>query len=300
MIKGLAITPPVVGRISIGKVVEKNGARLPVKDDQFTITTQIQGKDGWYLHPKDKELRESSANEKLRSIPITLLFNQPDLNLRAEYSMFDRKTGRPICVGNGQECQRASDNGLQTLPCPSPTLCEFGKGGLCKPFARLNVVIGDEDEMGTFIFRTTGFNSIRTLAARLSYLSAASGGLLACLPLSLRLRGKSTTQSFRSAIYYADITIREGLSFVEAITVAREQNEMKKAAGFDQQALDQIARECYANALFQEDEEEMGAVLEEFYPEVAQMPGYAENGAIPAQQAKLKDSVARQESKLAH
>jgi hypothetical protein len=42
MIKGLAITPPVLGRISIGKIVEKNGKRLPEKDDQFTITSQIQ------------------------------------------------------------------------------------------------------------------------------------------------------------------------------------------------------------------------------------------------------------------
>lgn len=32
MIKGLAITPPAIGRISIGKVVEKNGKRLPEKD----------------------------------------------------------------------------------------------------------------------------------------------------------------------------------------------------------------------------------------------------------------------------
>jgi hypothetical protein len=32
MLKGLAITPPVVGRISIGRVVEKNGKRLPVHD----------------------------------------------------------------------------------------------------------------------------------------------------------------------------------------------------------------------------------------------------------------------------
>ncbi|MEW2971574.1 hypothetical protein AB1A96_06290 [Pseudomonas juntendi] len=46
MLKGLAITPPVLGRISIGKVIEKNGKRLPEKDDQFTITSQVQGKDG--------------------------------------------------------------------------------------------------------------------------------------------------------------------------------------------------------------------------------------------------------------
>lgn len=29
MLKGLAITPPVLGHIFIGKVVEKNGKRLP-------------------------------------------------------------------------------------------------------------------------------------------------------------------------------------------------------------------------------------------------------------------------------
>ena len=37
MIKGLTITPPILGRITIGKVVEKNGKRLPEKDDQFII-----------------------------------------------------------------------------------------------------------------------------------------------------------------------------------------------------------------------------------------------------------------------
>jgi hypothetical protein len=49
MIKGLMITPPVIGRISIGKVVEKNGKRLPEKDDEFTITTQVQQRQ-WVLH----------------------------------------------------------------------------------------------------------------------------------------------------------------------------------------------------------------------------------------------------------
>jgi hypothetical protein len=63
MIKGLAITPPLLGRISIGRVVEKNGKRLPEKDDQFTITTQIQGKDGWITHPLDEELRQQAPNE---------------------------------------------------------------------------------------------------------------------------------------------------------------------------------------------------------------------------------------------
>ena len=58
MIKGLAITPPVIGRISIGRMVEKNGKRLPEKDDQFTITTQIQTREGWLPHPLDDALRQ--------------------------------------------------------------------------------------------------------------------------------------------------------------------------------------------------------------------------------------------------
>ena len=68
MIKGLAITPPVLGRISIGKIVEKNGKRLPEKDDQFTITSQIQTKDGWVKHPLDEQLREKAQNEN--SVPF--------------------------------------------------------------------------------------------------------------------------------------------------------------------------------------------------------------------------------------
>ena len=50
MIKGLAIRPPLLRRNSIGKVVEKNGKRLPEKDDQFTITSQIQNKEEWVKH----------------------------------------------------------------------------------------------------------------------------------------------------------------------------------------------------------------------------------------------------------
>ncbi|KVN20827.1 MULTISPECIES: hypothetical protein [unclassified Burkholderia] len=265
MLKGLAITPPVIGRISIGRVVEKNGKRLPEKDDQFTLTSQVQNRDGWMLHPLDAELRKQNIG-KLRSIPVRFLFNDPDLNLRAEYSYFDRQTGRPVCVGNGETCRRAGDAGIEELPCPSPDGCAFGQGGPCKPYGRLNVLIGDEDEMGSFIFRTTSFNSIRTLAARLHYFSAVSGNLLACLPLELKLRGKSTTQSYRSPIYYVDLGVRSGSTLEAAITEARELDAHRRAAGFDQAALDAAAHAGFNNGAFEDSIEESVAVAEEFYP----------------------------------
>lgn len=286
MIKGLAITPPIVGRISIGKIIVRNDKRLPEKDDQFTITTQVQNKDGWVLHPHDAELRKNAPNGKLRSIPVRMLFNDPDLNLRAEYSLFDRNSGRPLCVGNGETCRRVSRDGIQSLPCPSPESCELAKGGACKPYGRLNVKIGDDDELGTFIFRTTGFNSIRTLAARLSYYQAVSGNLLACLPLEIKLRGKSTTLSHRTPIYYVDLCLREGKMLEAAIAEARALNVQRQEAGFDQAALDEAARQGFGNASFEENEEELPAILEEFYPEFS-TPEPGDSSPSTARQEKL-------------
>ena len=285
MLKGLAITPPVLGRISIGKVVEKNGIRLPEKDDQFTITSQVQSRDGWLLHPLNEELRKGQDG-KLRSIPIWLLFNEPDLNFRADYSLFDRTTGRPLCVGNGETCKRLTKDGIQSLPCPSPDGCSLAQGGACKPYGRLNVAIGDDDPLGSFVFRTTGYNSIRTLAARLHYLQAISGDRLACLPLELRLRGKSTRQSHGTPIFYVDITVRSGLSMEDALLEAKQLDETRQASGFDQNALDQAAQRGFNNGAFEDTEDDTRTIVEEFFPTIEDQPRHIEPQAQLAAHGK--------------
>lgn len=264
MLKGLAITPPVIGRISIGKVVERNGKRMPEKDDEFTLTSQVQSPDGWIHHPLDAALRKE--NTKLRSIPVRLLFNAPDLNLRVMYTLFDKATGRQICCGDGETCRRSTMSGVQSLPCPTPDGCDIS-GGHCKPYGRLYVRVGEDDELGAFVFRTTGYNSVRTLTARLRYFDAVSGGLLAAMPLELRLRGKSTTQSYRAPIYYVDLVSRGGASLVDIMTTARETVAARTALGFDQAALDAAARLGFAAGAFEESFDEGPEVIEEFYPD---------------------------------
>jgi len=296
MLKGLVITPPVIGRISIGRVVERNGKRLPEKDDQFTLTSQIQNRDGWILHPLDETLRQA-AGGKLRSIPVRLLFNDPGLNLRADYSLFDRDTGRPVCVGNGESCRRTTQEGIATLTCPGPNACAFAASS-CKAYARLNVLVGDpnDDALGSFVLRTTSFNTIRTLAARMQYYSAVSGGLLACMPLELKLRGKSTTMSHRAAIYYVDLVVSSGLTLEQAIAEAREVDQARRTAGMDQGALDEAARHGFANGAFEELEEDVPAVVEEFYPDAGPeaVGASAEPRATrPALRTQLQEKVAR-------
>lgn len=266
MLKNLAITPPVVGRISIGRVVEKNGKRLPEKDDQFTITTQVQNRDGWVLHPAHEAQLKLFQATKLRSIQVTLPFNDPELNLRAEYVQFDRETGRPMYASDGLTCHHYSDHGVETTSCAQNNDCCLLRSADMKPYGRLYVKIGEEDDLGTFIFRTTSYNSIRTLAARMRYYAAVSGGLLAAMPLELKLRGRSTTQSYRTPIYYVDLVIRDGTTLRETILEARRVGTERQDSGFDQAALDEAARLGFDNGFFEETEDDLPAVTEEFFP----------------------------------
>lgn len=299
MLKGLALTPPIVGRITIGKIVERGDKRLPEKDDEFTITTQVQTKDGWLLHPLNESLRKGTAGSektaKLRSIPVQLLFDDPDLSLRASYTLFDRKSGRPLCVGNGETCRRSTVSGVQTLHCPTPDNCEMSQRQ-CRPLGRLNVrIVSDQepsDELGSFVFRTAGFNSIRTLATRLRYFAAVSGGCLSTLPLELRLRGKSTTQSHRAPIYYVDLTLRSGTSLAEGVRQARAAWEARRSSGVDQDALDQAARDGAALGAFEESAEEAVAIVQEFFPDDEGHSSEAEAGRIGSGKLGLNEKLA--------
>ena len=193
-----------------------------------------------------------------------MIFNDSELNLRAEYSLFDRQTGRPVCIGNGETCQRKTNQGIEQHSCPSPDLCPLAQGGNCKPFGRLHVNLDESDELGTFIFRTTGFNSIRTLAARLSYYHAASNGLLSCLPLQLTLRGKSTTQSYRTPVYYVDLTLKDGINLQQAIQMAKEIDQQSKAR-LQPKSTGSNSTQGFANAQFEVNSKEGLDLVEEFY-----------------------------------
>jgi hypothetical protein len=268
MIKGLAITPPVIGRISIGRLVKKNDKWIPEKDDSFTLTTQVQNRDGWMLHPLHLQYADNSSNGKIRMIPVRVLFNDSALNLRAEFSAFDRATGRPLCVGDGEGAKRVSGEGVEDVPCPTPERCQYARDKGCKLYGRLNVQVeGQNDELGSFMFRTTGYNSVRTLAARLRYFEAVSGGNTRHLPLLLRLRAKSTTQSYRAPVFYVDPTLREEDNLAEAVCFARSEAIRYQQAGVETALLEATARQLLLNGQFEDSEEEIPLVLEEFYPE---------------------------------
>jgi hypothetical protein len=95
-----------------------------------------------------------------------------------------------------------------------------------------------------------------------------SHGKTRFLPLSLKLRAKSTTQSHRTPIYYVDLVLREGTSLLEVWPQVREEAAQAEAAGLDFAALEESARQGLSNGAFEESEEDQPEVLAEFFPEV--------------------------------
>ncbi len=120
---------------------------------------------------------------------------------------------------------------------------------------------------------------IRTLSTRLRYFHAVSGGLLSTLPLELRLRGKSTTQSHRAPIYYVDLTLRTGMNMQDGIAQARADWAARKACGFDQMALDAAAKQSLEEGVFEESAEDSADIVEEFYSEANPNQDHQEQGS---------------------
>jgi hypothetical protein len=57
------------------------------------------------------------------------------------------------------------------------------------------------------------------------------------------------------------------MTMAEAIASARAESDVRKAAGFDQVALDEAAKQGFAEGAFEESEEDGAAVVEEFFPD---------------------------------
>ena len=93
--------------------------------------------------------------------------------------------------------------------------------------------------------------------------------------------GESTKKSYRAAIFYVDLALRDGLSMQDAVRQAHEIHQARLSAGIDQQALDDAARRGFANALFEDSEEEVPAILEEFYPPPADAATPVEESDTP-------------------
>ncbi len=258
-IKGATITPPVIGRISIGHMEAWGGGKyLPQMDDHFSITTLKQLADkSWEKHAISDLLEvetdelPSTAQRKLTAIPVVLAYNEPRLNVHSSYSSFETGTGRMLCTSDGENARRATPDGVVGIGCPRPEACEFGQKHGCRNMSRIHLKIeGQQDELGVFILRSGSWNSLNAISGRIAAWHGGTGGKIAGMPLMLELKEKTTAMSYGQPIYFADLVQRPGMTVAQSITAARAYQEQYAEAGFDVDGMERALLAGLQNSAF--------------------------------------------------
>jgi hypothetical protein len=253
IVKGVTITPPVIGRIMIGHVeLRSDGERtraIPTRDDHFTITTLVQQSDHvWEKHPIQDLLL--SGKDKLTAIPVRIAYNNPALSLNNKYSAF-APNRRIICSGDGDKARRMMPEGVQTIDCPGNEMCPFGQEVGCKNMSRFYIQIeGQPNPLGVFVLRTTSRNSLDALAGMLYRLAGFSGSMLAGMPMMLTLTPMTSAQSMWSVFYVATLELRPGMTLQSALREAKAYQKTLEEEGLSQTGMEDAMLAGLANSEF--------------------------------------------------
>ncbi|GEM_PF-2157907 len=249
-------------------------------------------------HPIGVTLRDATntADAKLRSIPVKVIFNDIGNNLSARYEAFDGQLNRMACVGDGEKCSRASfaTGQIQEHACAGPDACEFAndEGVQCQLRVRLHLQIeGQPDPLSVFEFQSGGIHSYRALTAKLTMLRALMGGKLRGVPLSLVQYDQGSAAHKYQTFHVADLVLRNGVTPDDALSAAEA---AEKSGGPDFGGMEAAVAQMRQNAPMALGDEVEGIVfLHNIAPAVRPRarPAQAEHQAMSGAK-RIEDVVA--------
>ncbi|MCL4502373.1 MAG: hypothetical protein M1438_11065 [Deltaproteobacteria bacterium] len=260
------------GKIKIGAKGEmktSNQGRQfaqPQKLDHFIITTMERDAAGRLLPDTDLMARLKPEGGKITSIPILLLYDDPEVNFLTRYAAYAGNT--LLCQGDGESAQRLQDSKYQTVPCPCPRLEEAYAGkDICKPNGVLQCLIQGVNRIGgVWKFRTTSWNSVQSIMSSMKLFQTVTGGILAGIPLQMRVSPKTVTVRGGNQIVYIVSLEFSGTTqqlTQVALDITRRQAEYRVRL----EHLEAEARKALEHQA--ESPEEVKDIQQEFYPEGA-------------------------------
>jgi hypothetical protein len=182
IIKGFQPSLKEIGKIKIGSKGEerpKAGGgtyRLPVKFDHFEIVSLQRDDKGDFIHDPVMNVLGESPKE----LDCMLLFNDPALNFITRYNQY--QGGKCLCQGDGEIARQVDGTKVEC----NPETCQTFIAKKCKPNGILSVILTKSPRLGgVYKFRTTSFNSIRSILSSMFFLSNLTGGVLSMIPLKL-------------------------------------------------------------------------------------------------------------------
>ncbi len=290
-IKGLIPRLPERGRIAIGMkgemITSRQGNQFqpPQKLDFFRVCTLERGKDGNFLLDTAFHAKYGARPTE---IPVRLLFDDPELNFPTRYACY---IGRTLwCTGNGEAATRLTETpqALKTpgkiaprevaCPCHRKEPSYEGTADRCKMNGSLQVMIeGMGGIGGVWRLRTTSFNSILNILSSMQFLRSVTSGVLANIPLVLRVQPKQATNPQNPTqsvlIYVVSIEfagdIAELQQYAHQIALDRATTRIS-ITHIENEARRLLELPAPANVVLPGDDAD--DVVEEFYPEQVNEP----------------------------
>lgn len=270
---------PELGHIKIGgkgDVRKSRGGRefrLPEKYDHFVVTQRARDKKTENLM-RDERVHGVIGAEP-RELDVRLLFDEPAANWQAFLAAYDGRQKR--CSGNGEQAEDAVHG---AIPCTCPWFKghageytgpprQLGQGApTCKPHGRLSVILEAAETFGGFyVFRTTSWETIRSITASLQ-LYKEQFGYLAGLPLRMVIYPATDTYeeggTTKTSTSYKVALVLRG-SFDTAKQIAKSAFEVREQLALPSPAQADVHRK----ALLEDEERDAEEISQEFHPETA-------------------------------
>lgn len=261
------LTPALaeLGKIKVGGHSTKktpSGFRIPEKWDCFKIGSMMKDEQGDVVI--DEELT-TLIGENCKELDISLCFDIPALNFPNFYAAFT--ASKLQCRGNGRVAyRRQADGELKEIVCNRKE-CPLSKDKKCKPYAKLSVILEKVNRVGgVYVYRTTSYNSIRNLISSMAFIKNICGGILAGIPLKLRLMPITVTPNEvnKKVIIYV-VNIEYAGTLTELKEEAQRELHRRSQIGFDMKALEDIQKTIIAKEATDEVETDAEAIESEFY-----------------------------------
>jgi len=267
--KGLSLRFAEIGKIKIGGKGEirkdKSGHdyQLPVRYQQFVVTTTEKGADGNYVPNKKLMAQlEEKHGAPLKEISIRLPFDSIDMNFFTSFQLYQGK--KCMCRGDGENAVRldkdkSGEYNIETPIKCDPDTCEYLKSEKCKVSGILSCYISETMEIGgVYRFRTHSWNSVSNILAALKNFHANTHGILQGLPLKLLFLKKSTQEHGNVNVV---TVVLDGIEMMKLRELALNEYENRVKLGLDMKVLELQAKDDG----FVIDNDDPGDVEAEFY-----------------------------------
>ena len=254
------ITPRLaeIGKIKIGGKGEKKvrGFLLPEKWDHFEIATLLKDEEGRLMMDVEMNAR---IGKDCKALDIELCYDNPVMNMPTFYALLSE--GRIACMGNGHIATKTKEDDSKEEVVCNPRKCNAYKNKKCKLHGRLSVILSESNRLGgVYVFRTTGFNSIRNIMSSMGFLRGITGGVLGGIPLRmilLPMTVKPHEVEHNVKIYAVNLEYAGSPSEIKQ--AAADEIQRRMVLGVDMHQTEKVDKELLKTHVIEEVEEEAEA-----------------------------------------